>query len=173
MLHLAIGGREDDAVLKYLSSVVDVLIADENGTTALNTALHYDASQEVISALLGSTQGAVAANMRNFKGKTALHDAIVLENMDAALAIARIADVNVPDYEGKTALHYAILHDAPLLLQNLLHERNAHPFVRDHQGRTPLALACMLDTWDIASQLTSIYHLFQYGVAYGKLQNML
>jgi len=175
VLHLAVKTNYvgDVAVLEYLSSVVDVSIADEKGATALHTALERNTPQAVISALLGNPQGAVAVNMRNGEGKTALHDAIVRKKMDAALAIARIADVNVADYEGKTALHYAIMLDEPSFLYFLLHERNANPSLRDHQGHTPLALACMRNTCHNESQLSMIYHLYQYGVAYGNLQSML
>jgi len=175
VLHLALEQREGDdvAIFECLSSLVDVSIANVKGETALHTALYCGASQAVISALLGSTQSAVAANLQNGAGKTALHDAMVLQNMDAALAIARIANVNVPDSEGKTALHHAILLDEPLFLEFLLHERNGDPLLRDHQGHTPLALACMMDTCDNDVQLSMIYALLQHGVAYGKLQNML
>ncbi len=153
---------------------MDVSIADETGATAIHTALYCGASQTVISALLASTQGTVAANMRNGKGKTPLHDALVLNIMDAAFAIARIADVNVPDHDGKTALHYAIQLDEPSFMDFLLHDRNANVFLRDHQGHTPLTFACTLDTFDSHSQLLSlIYQLCQHGVAYGKLQNMV
>jgi len=117
----------DIAVLEYLSHVVDVLIADEKGTMALHTALESSRYQAVISTLLGNPQGAVAVNLRNGEGKTALHDAIVQKKMDAALVIARIVDVNVTDYEGKTALHYAVMLDEPSFLYFLLHERNANP----------------------------------------------
>jgi len=174
VLHLAVEKNYvgDDPFLEYLSSVVDVSIADEKGATALHTALKSNTSQAVISALLGSPQGAQAANLRNGEGKTALHDAIVQKKIDAARAIARIADVNVADYEGKTALHYAIMLDEPSFLYLLLQE-NANPSLRDHQGHTPLALACMRNTCYNESQLSMIYHLYQYGVAYGNLQGML
>jgi len=175
-LHLALNWSKiiaDEAILENFLRIVDVSITDETGATALHTALYSVASQAVITALLASTQGAVAANMRNGKGKTPLHDALVLENMDAAFVIARESDVNVPDRDGKTALHYAIKLDEPYFLELLLHKRNANVFLRDHQGHTPLALACTLDTLDSKSLLTLIYQLCQHGVAYGELQNML
>jgi len=174
-LHLALQQSEiaDKAILEYLWRIVDVSIADENGATALHLALECGASQEVISALLGNNQGAVAANMRDGEGNTPLQDALLLDNMDAALAIARIADVNIPDSDGKTALHYAVELEEHSFLHFLLHERNADLLLRDHQGYTPLAVACSLDTVDSNSQLSLIYQLCQYGVAYGNLQSML
>jgi len=175
VLHVALERSKGDdlAVLEYLSSVADVSIANERGASALHTALYCGASQAVISALLGSTHGAVAANMRNGKGRTALHHAMVRKKMDAALAIARITEMNVADHQGRTALHHAVLLDELGFLEFLLHEREANPFLRDHRGHTPLALACKRDTRDRNSQLSSIYALLQYGVAYGKLQNMV
>jgi len=175
VLHVALERSKGDdlAVLEYLSSVVDVSIANERGASALHTALYCGASQAVISALLGSTHGAVAANMRNGKGRTALHHAMVRKKMDAAVAIARITELNVADNQGRTALHHAVLLDESGFLEFLLHEREANPFLRDHRGHTPLALACKRDTCDRNSQLSSIYALLQYGVAYGKLQNMV
>ncbi len=175
VLHLALEAKysRDDAMLEYLSRVVDVSIADQTGETALHKALYYNASQAVISALLGSTQGAVAANMRNGTGMTALHLAMVLRNVEDAWAIARLADVNVSDDEGKTALHHAVQMDQPLFLEFLLHEKNGDAWIRDHQGYTPLTLACTMYTSDRNSQLSLIYHLCQYGVAYGDLQNMM
>jgi len=175
VLHLALkrSKGEDLAILEYLSSVVDVSIAHVNGGTALHTAVDYSASQAVISALLGSAQGAVAANLRNVEGRTALHEAMVRKKMDAALAIARIADVNVPGNEGNAALHHAVLLGNLDFLVFLLHERKADPFSQNNQGHTALALACMQDTGCSNSQLSLIYHLCQYGVPYGILQNML
>jgi len=129
VLHLAVKTNYvgDSAVLEYLLHAVDVSIVDEKGTTALHTALECNTSQTVISTLLGNPQGAVAVNLQNGQGKTALHHAIVQQKVDAALAIAWIADVNVTDYEGKTALHYAVMLDEPSFLYFLLHERNANP----------------------------------------------
>jgi len=131
-LHLALKWSEiiaDKAILENFLHIVDVSIADETGATAIHTALYCGASQTVISALLASTQGTVAANMRNGKGKTPLHDALVLNIMDAAFAIAWIADVIVPDHDGKTALHYAIQLDEPSFMDFLLHEGNADVFL--------------------------------------------
>jgi len=175
VLHLALlRYTHADAILEYLSSIADVAIADHKGSTALHTALCCNASQGVFSALLGSTQGAVAVNLRNGKGKTPLHNAMTRRKMDAVWAIARIADVNVADREGKTALHHAVQLDQTRLLDFLLHERNGDPLIRDHQGQTPLALACTMNTRGRRSyRLSLIYQLCQYGVAYGNLQNMM
>jgi len=87
VLHLALKQREGDdiAILECLSSLVDVSIASAKDKTALHTALYCGASQAVISALLGSTQSTVAANLQNGVGNTPLHDAMVLQNMDAPL----------------------------------------------------------------------------------------
>jgi len=49
------------------------------------------------------------------KCKTALHDAMVLRNISAALAIAQVADKDIPDYEDKTALQYAIRMNEPFV----------------------------------------------------------
>jgi ankyrin repeat protein len=49
--------------------------------------------------------------------------------------------VNTPDEEGMTVMHHAAKGGHVYLLEMLLEEFSADPFVQDNQGRTPMQVA--------------------------------
>jgi len=172
-LHLAVCCK-NLPVVEFLSQIIDVRIRNADGDTALHAAVtvRYRAPQQIIDLLLCGCHGAEAANLVNKKGKTALHDAILGGNIEAVLAIGKVADVNVVDKYGRTALHYAI-QDHQIHFVDMLLGRMIDVSVRDHQGQTALGLACSIECSEENAVLSIIFHLCRHGIAYGELQNML
>jgi len=174
-LHMALIGCKARGFpfLELLANVVDVRIADDLGTTALHMGVYYDPSALTINALVCSARGTPAADMRDCYGNTALHTAIQLGKTDAVGALNRVADPNVPDHEGKTPLHLAVLSNKFEYVVMFLGARKADPSLRDRNGNTALISACKMSTSDEKMQLSTIFHLYKYGVAYGSLLQMI
>jgi len=84
--------------VEFLLQIIDVRIRNADGDTAIYAAVRYRALQQIIDLLLcGHHHGPKAANLLNKKGKTALHNAILGGNIEAVLAIGKVANVNVVD----------------------------------------------------------------------------
>jgi len=83
-------------------------------------------------------------------------------------ALSRVTNVNAQDREGKTALHYAIKIFEFALMNILLYEQKTNLCLQDYEGNTPLSFACELRTDNAHSQLSIIFLLYQYGIAYGE-----
>jgi len=78
-----------------------------------------------------------------------------------------MANVNAQDRHGKTALHYAIQKNRFACIKMLLYEQNADSSIQDCEGNTPLSSACQQPMEEDSVQLSLIFQLHQYGVAYG------
>jgi len=167
VLHLALENADSNrSVIEYLSTKADVSIQDMEGKTPLHIAVKSDFSEILVQMLLRSRHATEAANTLDCYGRTALHDAVLLNNFNLVEAISQIADVNIRSHEGKTALHYALTGRAITCVELLL-KRNANTSVRDNDGNTPLVLACTLFDHEIQSHLTIIFQLYKRGIAYG------
>jgi len=84
-------------------------------------------------------------------------------------ALSQVTNVNAQNREGKTALHYAVEIFDFAFIHVLLYEQKTNLSLQDYGGHTPLSLACGLCTDEEAcSQLSVIFQLYQYGVAYGE-----
>jgi len=160
-------------LIEYLSNVTDLRIRNHDGDTALQVAnFNYFCGGDIISVLLRSPSAAEAVNVRSARGgRTILQDAITFHrNYDTVLAIAKMANVNLPDDNGKTPLHYAV---AASLINNvqLLLSCQADVSIRDHDGNTAFVMACsgVVNKW----RLSIIYELLRHGIAYGELSNMV
>ncbi len=98
-------------------------------------------------------------------------DAIIHENTGAVMTLFPVTDINICDGEGKTALHYAVqMKDGTYV--GMLLERDINILIRDAEGNTALALACSFHYYSHL-QLSTIFQLYRYGVAYGKHLNMI
>jgi len=166
-------------IIEYLSGVVDVRIRDVNGNTALHLAAMHGLSEEFLTILLRGHFGMEAVNIRNNDGRTALMEAVIKRNTAAVMALCPVTDIDNTDVvEGKTALHYAVQLKQSVYVDLLL-ERDANIRIRDVNGHTVLALACCWydfdddDDDDIDYQLSMIFQLYRYGVAYGEHLNMV
>jgi len=160
------------SLIEYLSGVIDVRVRDVNGDTALHLAAEKGLSKPFLDFLLCGHHGMDAANVRNNQGRTALMDAIIKTNTVAVIALYPVTDVDISDNEGKTALHYAVQKKESTYVDILL-ERDANLSIRDDKGNTALALACCLDDDENNLQLSMIFQLYRYGVAYGEQLNMI
>jgi len=162
------------SVIDYLSTKVDVSIQDVEGNTPLDIAVPCNHSDVLVQMLLRSRHATKAANTRNSRGRTPLHEAVLLKNANLVQVIGQIANVNVRDsYHGKSALHYAVTERATTCLDLLL-MLNANVSVRDIYGITALARACIICDDDVNhAQTTMIFQLYKYGIAYGEVLNMI
>jgi len=173
-LHLALESNCNDDLLRYLSNATNVRIPNKKGETALHTAVLNGHSKAVILVLLGSKHGgAKAANIPDFMGQTALHKAIFRyhddDDIEIVRALGQVTRVNAQDRQGRTALHYAVERfKIGFVNILLLYEQNTNKFIQDYHGNTPLSLACKLRRHKARSQLSVIFQLYQYGVAYGE-----
>jgi len=166
-LHLALLNDFNDALLQYLSNFVDVRITDKNGETPLYIAVDHHKSKQIIDALLNSRHGAESASIPNCQGMTALHVAVSrYSGEEIVRVLSGMIDVNTQDRDGKTALHVAVQQSRLASLNILLYEQKADPSIQDCEGNTPLSLACGMFTEK--DQLSFIFQLYQYGVAYGE-----
>jgi len=185
VLHSIVACSHLHPLIEYVSSVMDVRIPDDvNGDTALHMAAKTGLSNKdhYFDLLLrGRHDGRVveeAANVRNHQGRTALMEAILSGNTDAVMALMPVTDLDMADVvEGKTALHYAIQKQDSMYVDLLLCRDANTWMIRDHQGNTAFALACCLGDDDgndeIPLQLSIIFQLYRYGVAYGEQSNMI
>jgi len=168
-LHLALKNCLNDSMLQYLSRAVDVRITDRTGETSLHAAVQNYEYGVVIRAMLDSRHGTEAANIQNPQGMTALQTVIArregIYEGEVVRALSRVTNVNAQDRVGKTALHYALMRSRCDTINILLYERNADPSIQDCEGNTPLSLACEMENDN--SQLSLIFQLYQYGLAYG------
>jgi len=170
-LHLALENDCSDSLLQYLSNATNVSIPNRKGETSLHTAVLKGRSEAVILALLGSRHGAEAANIQDSMGRTALHW-VIFRNKDddekVVRALSRVTNVNAQDHQGKTALHYAVERIKIAFVNILLYEQKKNLCLQDYQGNTPLSLACKPRRRKVRCQLSVIFQLYQYGVAYGE-----
>jgi len=160
--------------VEYMSSVVDVRIPDANGNTALHIALKRGLLQQLLDILLRGYHDQNAANVCNKEGRTALMEAMIQRNTLTVMKLFPITDINISDVEGKTALHYAVEMRFNTFV-NMALKRNVNLLARDTKGNTALALACCLDKSGHNNhvQLSMIFQLYRYGVAYGEQANMI
>jgi len=182
VLHLAVVKQNYNlSVIEYLSKIIDLRIQDMNGNTVLHLAVKRYQAFEIMPILLRSRYATEAVNIRNVLSShgatTVLHDAMIhRRDRDTVEAIAGMANVNMIDGDGKTALHYAVTLK-PMYVAILL---NRMPDVskRDHHGNTAFMLACCYQTNGQKKrkqkyQLSNIFALYRYGVAYGEVPNMI
>jgi len=96
----------------------------------LHTALQHQHSKVVVLAMLGSRNGAEAANKQDSMGQMVLHRAIFWysdNNEGIVHALSRVMNVNAQD-QGRTALHYAVELSRFAFVDILLYERKTNIF---------------------------------------------
>lgn len=93
-------------------------------------------------------------NSQNTKGQTALHHAISIGNLKAAIALLNHKEINpnIADREGKTPLHYAVGKNYQNLVSKLI-EKGADVNIADRNKITPLHIAATNDSAEIAEIL--------------------
>jgi len=164
-------------LIEYLSNITDLRSRrDIDGNTALHLAIAKSSrTGNIMSVLLRNPYAMEAVNICScHSDTTVLHDAIFHgQNSDTVLAIAKMANVNLPDRNGKTPLHYAVASQNPSYVRILL-DCKADVCIRDHNGNTAFVLACCdVVTQTKETQLSKIYELYQHGIVYGELSNMV
>jgi len=174
VLQKAVAFSDYHSFIESLSGFVDVQIQDVNGDTSLHIAAKKCLSKQCLNVLLRGHHGMDAVNVLNNQGRTALMEALITGSTGAVMALCPVTDINISDVEGNTALHYAVLKKESMYVEMLV-ERDADLTVRDVKGNTPLALACYLHDFDdqFPLQLSLIFQLYRYGVAYGQHVNMI
>lgn len=112
------------------------------------TALHLAASAkkvnpEILNRLIEKSPSTI--NCQNKNGQTPLHYAILTENsMHAITLLDNEADIFLQDYKGNNALHAAVLMGNSQLIR-LISNKNPKILTQEnHDGLSPLALACAL-----------------------------
>jgi ankyrin repeat protein len=101
--------------------------------------IHWYAESGDLDALCMSVSAGADVNEKDKFGKTALHCAIVENQVVAVDELLRLgADAAIQDANGSTALHYAIEHKLPRVLQALLTKCPEAVSIADKHGNQPL-----------------------------------
>ncbi len=92
--------------------------------------------------------------VRDDKGRTALHRAVLNEHAEtASFLLAHDAPIEAKDHFGNTALHYAAIIKGSVTLLKLLLVNNAQIDARNNKGETALHRTVLLEKADAASFL--------------------
>ncbi|XP_055378583.1 NF-kappa-B inhibitor cactus [Condylostylus longicornis] len=90
-------------------------------------------------------------------GDTKLHWACLMGNEEVVAALIRMVPhpclLDIQNDDAQTALHIAAIADQPKIIRLLLIS-GADPAIQDHNGNTPLHLACSLGTFKCVKALT-------------------
>ena len=123
-----------------------------------NTSLHYAilaGCTESVSLLLRALGCDI--NLVNTKGETPLHlacrqsDIMILE----MLATEEVCDLNVQNINGDTALHIAVKERLPdKYIKELTLHKSCNPSIVNHDGMTPLQVACTSRSMKYIQKLT-------------------
>ena len=152
-----------------IQTVLETPIEKDNSSLHSNTPLHLLASltdaSEVETALLerfntlNSTDQSKVLSLKNDKGNTPLHEAIIknkpelaaklLESIDNLIHTEKLRVLTAKNNEGNTPLHEAIINKKPELAAKLLESiENLSPSeklrvltAKNNEGKTPLQLA--------------------------------
>jgi len=140
-LHCAVAREHGASVKLLLARGAPANAQDRDGCSALFQAAGLG-STSIVRILLEHVGGGVDLEMRDHKGRTALHIAA----RKSHIAVLRLlldsgAKVNAVDGHGKTALFEAVAAGNKAGVQLLL-DRKADINTRDERGRTVLMYAC-------------------------------
>jgi len=126
----------------------------------------------------------VDVDKQDYHGRSALHYAVhgkystcvdMLLNLKVP-NLHRVININLQDCDVNTALHYALMKE-DIVCADMLSLMKANYSIFNLKGQTPLLLACSLDCYrndeEKALQLSIIFHLIRYGIAYGEIANMV
>ena len=152
--HLPIAESSFDHVINALLSIgVNINHQDHDGVTAVmhEVSVNSDTSFDKIKSMVAHNAD---CDIASDGGRTALHDAVELENLDiVALLIKHTSNINSPDAHGANALYYAIPdttllidEDGPIHLEvqikvmNILLDNGADPLMfNNNENHTPLS----------------------------------
>lgn len=141
-LHWAVLCRSDDHTAKLLKAGATIMVADFENRTPIHYAVCNNAVN-CLSILLENRDAADVANLKDIKGRAALHLAV---NSDHALeCVMRLlsypfTDANCTDAASRTPLHWAAACNRPDVVQALW-SRGGNLNMRDESGRTPMHYA--------------------------------
>jgi len=141
-IHVAVERGNLSAVRALVEGDADLTVTDEEGLTALHTAMSTDG--QIARFLIES---GADVNARDRDDDTPLHDLVTASEEDDCDAlsiglalIAAGADVNASNEIGRTPLHSAVEHGQPWAVQMLL-EANCDVNALDEEGESPLHMA--------------------------------
>lgn len=143
---------EEEKVVSPLFKCLVELCPDFQGPDPSgNTGFHVMIRQGFISTLKFIPPGmrAYVNVQENEQHYTALHDAVLIESVEAATFLIELgANINLQDRQGNTPLHYAAqLSNAPLA--ELLLEHQAQPNIMNNEGKTALNIALEAASTDL------------------------
>jgi len=182
LLHEAILCNRPHAIFP-LVQVIDVNCQDDDGRTPLHYAVQKKQLLRLLLRLKDPGQ-VVDVNIQDCHGKSALHYAVqgkdnIAVDMLLNLKVPdlhREININLQDHDGNMALHYAILK-RDILCTEMLCLAKANFSIVNRKGETPLLLACHLDDCrndeEKEYQLSIIFLLFRFGVAFDEIANMI
>ncbi len=151
-LHLAVVRNNLPAVEMLLKYNADINILDNSYKSSLHYAIESK-NLDVIRALCNqatinfkiqskSSSNAIFSGMKNHEGKSMLHEAVPLNNVEITkiLFYTKLA-LNIRNFcRLHVAAEFGFLESIELLLKN---NANANVNVQDNEGRTPLHLAVL------------------------------
>ena len=131
--------KEKIAIMKILLDAgANINEPNKEGDTALHECIKSKWYVEMLKFLVSKNPD---SSIKNAKGKTALDQAIINENMEATKILLKIEkDINRLDSYGSTMLHSAILNEKYELVKLLL-EAGADKAAKDKWGKSAVEFA--------------------------------
>jgi hypothetical protein len=118
----------------------------------------YTVDARALSSLLASLDNAPIIVTLPEHPTVKLFEAVAQGNVYGARDIARGIGVNSQNYQGYTALHVAVSNGNFQIVQMLMQELNADPYINSANGENAIVLAARGRNPEIASYITVIMH---------------
>lgn len=161
------------AVITSQLNIVEILlrasaspnVLDRNGANSIHLAVKYG-ELDCLKSLLTQSNHALDLDARNYEGLTALHIAVISNQLEATRILLRVgASVNIADGKtGQTPLHYAAERNSQQMAKLLL-VFGANPSRASYSGCTPAQLASAKSHLEMAKMLErSTFSLTNGGV---------